>query len=202
MNPSFWNERFASETPTYGTAPNTFVEAQVGRVPEGAAVIELGAGEGRNAVFLAERGFNVTALDYSTEGLRKAAALAETRGVAIEPLQADVTQWQPDRTWDAVAIAFLHLPPDHRPGLHRLIQHILRPGGFLIAEWFRPAQVIEGYTSGGPPRAAMMLTQDELHAAFPEAGIQLLESVETDLDEGPHHQGPAAVVRFVWQKPG
>jgi SAM-dependent methyltransferase len=201
MNPSFWNERFAADEWVYGAAPNAFIADQAARLPEGAAVIELGAGEGRNAVFLAEQGFDVTALDYSAEGLRKTRTLADERGVSVDTIRADVMEWAPERTWDAVVIAFLHLPPEARPALHRRIRQILRPGGVLIAEWFRPEQVTEGYSSGGPPRAEMMLTPDELRADFPEAGIQLLESVETELSEGPHHQGPAAVVRFVWQAP-
>ncbi len=200
MDPSFWNDRFATDDWVYGATPNAFIAQQSERLPDGASVIELGAGEGRNTVFLAEQGFAVTALDYSAEGLRKTRALADERGVSVDTVQVDVTQWQPERTWDAVVIAFLHLPPEARPALHRRIRQILRPGGWLIAEWFRPEQVTAGYTSGGPPRAAMMLTPDELRSDFPEAGIQQVDAVETELREGPHHQGPAAVVRFVWQQ--
>ncbi|NBB73017.1 MAG: methyltransferase domain-containing protein [Bacteroidetes bacterium] len=201
MNAEFWNERYQSDTYVYGTEPNRFVRQQVDQLPADGAVLALGAGEGRNAVFLAEQGFDVTALDYAAEGLRKLQALAAERGVSIDTIQADVTTWTPERLWDGVVATFLHVPPDARPRLYRTMRTALRPGGVLLAEWFRPEQVTGGYQSGGPPTAAMMVTEDELRAHFPIDGIQLLRVVETHLDEGPHHSGPAAVVQFVWQRP-
>lgn len=201
MGIEFWNDRYRSDAYVYGTAPNRFVRQQAHHLPAGGAVLALGAGEGRNAVYLAEQGFDVTALDYAVEGLRKLRTLAAERGVSIETIRADVTGWTPSRTWDGVVTTFLHLPPDARPVLYRTIQRALRPGGVLIAEWFRPEQVTGGYGSGGPPSAAMMVTEDEIRAHFPVNGIQMLRVVETHLDEGPHHSGPAAVVQFVWQRP-
>lgn len=201
MSATFWNDRFRSEAYVYGTAPNQFVREQADRWPVGASVLELGAGEGRNAIFLAEQGFNVTALDYAREGLCKLQQLADERGVSVTTIQADVTAWTPDRTWDGVVSTFLHLPPDARPGLYRNMQAALKPGGVLVAEWFRPEQITGGYNSGGPPSVDMMITEDELRAHFPDEGVQRIDAVETELDEGPHHRGPAAVVRLIWQRP-
>ena len=200
MSATFWNDRFQSDAYVYGTAPNHFVRDQVGRWPAGASVLELGAGEGRNAVFLAEQDLAVTALDYATEGLRKLDQLADTRGVSVNTVHADVTAWMPNRTWDGVVSTFLHLPPEDRPKLYQTLQAALKPGGIIVAEWFRPEQVTGGYDSGGPPSVDMMVTEDELRAHFPGEGVQLLRSVETSLDEGPHHRGPAAVVRLVWER--
>ncbi len=200
MSSSFWNERFKRAGYLYGTAPNDFVRAQAHRFPEGGAVLELGAGEGRNAVFLAEQGFDVTALDYAEEGLRKLEVLAAARGVSVETVRADVTRWTPARTWDGVVATFLHLGPEERPRLYRHVQRALRPGGVFVAEWFRPEQITDGYASGGPPAVELMITADELRAHFSAAGVRMLETVETTLDEGAH-RGPAAVVRLVWQKP-
>jgi SAM-dependent methyltransferase len=201
MSATFWNDRFRSDTYVYGTAPNRFVRAQVNRWSEDASVLELGAGEGRNAIFLAEQGRDVTALDYAEEGLRKLKQLAEARGVSVDTVQADVTTWTPDRQWDGVVNTFLHLPPAERPALYQTMQAALRPGGVLVAEWFRPEQITGGYDSGGPPTVEMMVTEDELRTHFPEKGVQLLRAVETTLDEGPYHRGPAAVVRLVWKRP-
>lgn len=200
MSSDFWNERYQGEAYVYGTAPNRFVREQIDALPAGGSVLALGAGEGRNAVFLAEQGFDVTALDYAAVGLQKLRDLAAARGVTVETIQADVTAWRPERTWDAVVVTFLHLPPEDRPALYECIQQVLRPGGVLVAEWFRPEQVTDNYASGGPPTAAMMVTENELRAHFPVDGIRLLRVVETHLDEGPHHRGSAAVVQFVWSK--
>lgn len=201
MSSTFWNERFERDEYLYGTAPNRFVRAQSFRFSEGDAVLELGTGEGRNAVFLAEQGLTVTALDYAEEGLRKLESLAAERGVSVETVRADVTQWAPDRTWDGVVSTFLHLPPEERVRLYRIMREALRPGGVLVAEWFRPEQITEGYESGGPPVVELMVTADELRTHFAEEGIEVLATVETTLGEGRGHSGPAAVVQLVWQKP-
>ncbi|WP_456425251.1 SAM-dependent methyltransferase [Rhodocaloribacter sp.] len=202
MNSDFWDRRFGAEEYVYGDAPNTFLaETLPLHLPPPADVIELGAGEGRNAVFFAKRGYRVTALDYSRAGIEKTKRLADAQGVAVEVIHGDVVRWRPERQWDAVLISFLHLPPPARPALYRKIREILAPGGVLVAEWFRPEQITEGFESGGPPRVEMMVTEEELRAHFPEAGILRLESVTRTLDEGAHHAGPAAVVRLVWRAP-
>ncbi len=202
MSSEFWDQRFGAEEYVYGTKANTFLaETLPGYVPPPADVIELGAGEGRNAVFFAGKGYRVTALDYSRAGIEKTKRLAEQAGVAVEVVHADVLRWRPERQWDAVLVAFLHLPPHARPEFYRKIRTILAPGGVLVAEWFRPEQITEGFRSGGPPRVEMMVTEEELRAHFPEAGIRRLESVTRTLGEGQHHSGPAAVVRLVWQAP-
>jgi len=92
-------------------------------------VLALGAGEGRNAVYLAQQGHAVTAVDYSAEGLLKTRRLAEEAGVQVEITEADVREWRPDRTWDAIVVTFLHLPPSERPSLYHRLRDHLRPGG-------------------------------------------------------------------------
>lgn len=198
----FWNDRFAGEDYFYGVQPNTFVESATGRwLPPVQDVLALGAGEGRNAVYLAQHGHTVTAVDYAAEGLRKTERLAEEAGVEVETTQADVRDWHPDRQWDAVIVTFLHLPSSERPRLYRLLQHLLRPEGLLVAEWFRPEQITEGYDSGGPPSVDLMVTPEELREHFSDGEIEHLESAKPFLEEGPYHRGPGATVRFVWRAP-
>lgn len=198
---TFWDERFARDEYVYGMQPNAFVaEAATEWLTQPQDVLLLGAGEGRNAVYLASAGHTVTAVDYSEAGLRKTRGLARQKGADVEIIQADVRSWDPSRRWDAVVVTFLHLGDGERPVLYNLIKQVLRPGGVLIAEWFRPEQRTEGYTSGGPPSADMMVTAEELRAHFDASGIEQLESAEPILDEG-MHAGPAATVRFVWRRP-
>ncbi len=201
MNAERWNTRYQASEYVYGTEPNAFVASQVHLLPEGTRIVELGSGEGRNAVYLARLGFHVTAVDYAEAGLEKTRRLAQTHGVEVETLHADVTSWQPEHTWDAVVSTFLHLPPEHRPSLYALMQRIVRPGGYVIAEWFRPEQRTEGYTSGGPPSPELMVTEDELRRYFPEEGLRYLHSMVRMLREGHGHHGPGAVVQLLWQKP-
>lgn len=195
---TFWDDRFSDDRYVYGVQPNRFVEEAVDTwLPASGDVLALGAGEGRNAVYLARQGHTVTAVDYSAEGLRKTRHLADEWDVSVDTIQADVRDWTPDRTWDVVVVTFLHLPAPDRPPLYRLIRRLLRPGGLLVAEWFRPEQRTEGYTSGGPPDPDMMVTPEELRTHFPTESIVHLEETEPMLEEG-MHRGPAATVRFVW----
>ncbi|MEM8599018.1 MAG: class I SAM-dependent methyltransferase [Bacteroidota bacterium] len=207
-DPAFWNARYGTEAFAYGTMPNAFVaEAVPTYVPAGSTVLELAAGEGRNAVWMAMQDYRVTALDFAAEGLVKTNALAAEHGVTVETVQADVTTWDPPYEWDAVVATFLHLAEDARPAVYGLIRRALRPGGVFIGEWYRPEQATGGYTSGGPRDVTMLVASSEVQAHLgrdprDNAGLLVLDTVEAVLDEGPYHQGVAALTRVVWQKPG
>jgi SAM-dependent methyltransferase len=202
MDPSFWNSRFDRDHFVYGTAPNHFIATQQDRLPPGTTVLDLAGGEGRNAVYLAAHGCEVTLLDYSDTALQKAERLAAEQGTALETIHADLTTWTPDRTWQALVATYVHLPVQWQPRLYEMMQASLAPGGTLVAEWFRPEQRTDGYTSGGPPDVEMMVTAQDLRDAFPESGIELLTEPIVPLSEGPGHSGQAAVVRLIWTKPG
>jgi SAM-dependent methyltransferase len=197
---ALWDARFASEGFTYGSKPNVFIASEANKLSPGAEVVDLGAGEGRNAVWLAEQGFKVTALDVSEAGLAKARALADERGVALETRQVDLAYWRPDRQWDAAVCTYLHLRPAERLRFYTAVQAALRPGGLFLAEWFRPEQRTMGYTSGGPPTVDPLVKPAELESHFPWGRILHCAPADITLSEGTYHQGPAAVVRFVFQK--
>lgn len=201
MDSSFWDDRYDAEAYAYGTDPNVFLTDAIGTVPAGSSIVELGAGEGRNAVWLAQQGYTVTAVDYAWTGLKKTEHLASRFGVDVETVEADVLTWRPSRTWDAIVVTFLHVLPDQQDLLFEQMKRLTAPGGWILAEWFRPAQVEEGYDSGGPPRADMMVSRRDLLEAFHEGTFRRLEEVEYMLDEGPNHQGEAATVQMVWQAP-
>src|SRR5512147_2825424 len=88
----FWEERYAEASLAYGAEPNDFVREVAGRIPPG-RVLCLGEGQGRNAVFLAQRGFDVTAMDQSRMGLARAEALAVERGVKLTTIAADLAEF-------------------------------------------------------------------------------------------------------------
>lgn len=196
----FWDQQFSVAGFKYGTAPNAFLVSQASRLPAGAQVLVPGDGEGRNSVWLAQQGHRVVAMDASAVGLDKARALATERGVTIETVQADLADWAPPAgSADALVLTYVHLPPAIRQGAHRRLVHAIRPGGLVVLEAFHPRQL--GMGSGGPRDVAMLYTLDMLQDDF--AGLtQLLgEEVQTQLDEGPGHQGAAWVTRWVGRKP-
>ncbi|PEN13805.1 SAM-dependent methyltransferase [Longibacter salinarum] len=201
-NIEFWDERYDTDEFVYGTAPNAFLaNAVMDYFPSPpATILDLGAGEGRTAVFLATRGYDVVAVDASAVGLRKANQLASKHGVQIATEEKDITEWQDEERFDGIVCSFLHFAPADRPRLYRMMQRAVRPGGIVAAEWFRPEQRTEGYTSGGPPHVELMIDKAELRANFPEEGLLLLEDASPMLEEGDHHSGPGATVRLVWRK--
>lgn len=195
-----WDARFASEGFTYGARPNVFISEQASSFPPGASVVDLGSGEGRNAVWLAAQGFRVTAIDYSAAGLEKTRATAEAAGVHVETVHADLAYWRPDRQWDAAVCTFLHMRLGERLHFYTSVQAALRPGGLFVAEWFRPEQRTMGYTSGGPPTVDYLIKPAELEQNFRWGHIRHCEPADITLAEGTYHQGPAAVIRFVFEK--
>jgi len=201
--PLFWNDMYAGEDALFGTAPNAFVRAEAGRIPEGACVAEVGAGEGRNLLFLAkERGARVTAVDFASDALSTARRRAEDAGVTLETIVADARGWQPEQPFDAVVVTFLHLLPAGRVESYRRLRDALAPGGVLVAEWFSAAYADKDrFAEIGPSGRERLIATSELREHFSEDGIAVLEETERFLDEGPVLRGRAAVLWFVWRKP-
>jgi SAM-dependent methyltransferase len=194
-----WDERYGGPDYAYGTEPNDFLVAAADRLPAG-RVLCLGEGEGRNAVWLAGRGFEVTAVDASAVGLEKARRLAAERGVTVDTVHADLATFTIERdAWDAIVTIFCHLPPALRVDVHRRSVSGLRPGGVLLLEAYTPRQLALG--TGGPPVAEMMMDADTLRMEL--AGLELvhLEELERDIREGAFHAGVGAVVQVLGRKP-
>ncbi len=194
-----WDERYGAEEYVYGTEPSPWLMAQAPRIQPGGRVLSLGEGEGRNAVWLAQRGFSVLAVDGSSVGLAKARRLAATRGVEITTVVADLETWAPPvGGFDAVLLMYLHLPFTVRRHVHTMAWTSLRPGGIVILEAFTPRQL--AYSSGGPKQVDMLYEPAVLRDDFPGVTWDVLEEIETDIDEGPLHRGRAALVRAVGER--
>lgn len=194
-----WDERYSAPGFVYGTAPNDFLAAVAARIPPG-RLLSLAEGEGRNAVFLAKRGFQVTAVDGSQVGLAKARQLAATQGVAIATEVVDLADFHiAPGAWDAILACFCHLPPSLRARLHREAVAGLRPGGHFILEAFAKEQLAFG--TGGPSDPELLMSLPELQAEL--AGLSWLHAaaLERDVLEGRGHTGRAAVVQLLGVKP-
>lgn len=204
MDADFWNNRYAEAEYIYGEAPDEFVSEALAwlQLAPGASAIELAAGEGRNAVFLAAHGLRVTAVDQSATGLAKLAALAARRNVQVETICADALSFPERREFDLVVTTFFHATDTDRLRLYRKASALLAPRGWLIADWFHPNQRLKGYTSGGPPDATWMPTVPELERAFYGWRVLRLLETERELNESVHHRGPAALIQLCAQKPG
>ena len=157
-----WDERYSAPGYVYGTAPNDFLAAVAARIPPG-RLLSLAEGEGRNAVFLAARGFQVTAVDGSPVGLAKAQQLAAAQGVTIVTEVVDLADFHiAPHAWDAILACFCHLPPPLRARLHGEAVAGLKPGGHFILEAFRREQL--AYNSGGPADPELLMSLPDLQA--------------------------------------
>jgi 2-polyprenyl-3-methyl-5-hydroxy-6-metoxy-1,4-benzoquinol methylase len=145
-------------------------------------------------------GWEVHAIDFSEEGMRKTRRLAEEHGVTVEYTVADLESFVPEhQAYDMAALVFVHLSALLRRTLHHRCAEALRPGGCMLIEAFSPDQL--AYGSGGPRHKELLYTTDMLAADFPSLEITLLEECIVNLREGPFHDGEAAVVRLIAEKP-
>ncbi|MCB9680567.1 MAG: class I SAM-dependent methyltransferase [Alphaproteobacteria bacterium] len=194
----FWDERYAEADYAYGTAPNDFLVSVADRIPRG-PVLCLAEGQGRNAVWLAARGHDVTAVDQSPVGMARAAELAAARGVPLHTVVADLAELPiAAGAWSGIVSISAHVPPPVRRAVHAAVVQGLAPGGVFVLEAYTPAQVGRG--TGGPPVAELTMTLEGLRAEL--AGLTFLHAVETEREvrEGRYHSGMAAVVQVLARK--
>jgi SAM-dependent methyltransferase len=196
----FWDRMYGGEAYRFGVEPNAFLAARAHAIRPGGRVLCVGDGEGRNGVWLARQGFRVTSLDQSAVAARKCVALATRFGVEVEALIGRLPEHPlPAAAFDAVVLIFVHLAPPLRQAVHAAALAALAPGGVVILEAFTPAQL--GRPSGGPRFVEALQTAAELAKDFAALELRELAELETELDEGEGHRGPAAVVRLVAVKP-
>jgi SAM-dependent methyltransferase len=190
-----WNERYSQPDYAFGKHPNDFLVEVTDQIPKG-RVLCLAEGEGRNAVYLAQKGCQVTAVDASEVGLAKAQNLALERSVEIETIAADLAEFQiQPNAWDAVISIFCHLPPTLRAQVHQQVVAGLRPGGVFVLEAYTPRQL--ELKTGGPPNADLMMDLATLQQELEGLKFNHAVELERDIQEGQFHQGRSAVVQVL-----
>jgi SAM-dependent methyltransferase len=191
----FWDLRYSEAGFVYGTEPNDFLIEAVKYIPRG-RVLCLAEGEGRNAVYLAEQGYEVTAVDSSAVGMKKAAQLARGRNVAIITEVVDLAEFViTPNYWDGIISIFAHLPPTLRAKVHRAAVEGLRYGGAFVLEAYTPRQLEFG--TGGPQSLDMLMTLGSLKDELRGLDLVVAQEIERDFREGRYHKGRGAVVQIV-----
>lgn len=197
MNP--WDERYSISEFYYGTEPNDFLKANASKIKPGGKVLCLAEGEGRNAVALAKLGFDVTAVDQSSVGLKKLNELASQNGVKVKTVVADLAEYEiTSEAWDAVVSIWCHVPPVLRTRLHQSVVAGLKPGGILILESYHPRQL--EFKTGGPPVPELMMTIDALKIELHGLSFLVGQEIERDVQEGKGHFGMSAVTQVLAKK--
>lgn len=194
-----WDSRYNKPDFIYGTAPNDFLASVVDKIPRG-RILSLAEGEGRNAVYLASLGYDVTAVDASVVGLNKASELSHERGVSITTIVADLNDYRVEpEQWNGIIACYCHVPSETRIQLHKEVVRGLMPGAVFVLEAFSKAQ--HAYGTGGPQSLDMLMSLDELKQEL--AGLDVIHAVEKErvVLEGSGHTGLASVVQLLCIKP-
>jgi len=194
----FWNERYSTIEYAYGEAPNNYVKEQLAALAPG-EILFPAEGEGRNAVYAATLGWQVTAFDSSTEGKKKAELLAEKHNVIIDYKIASYENVKFSKNqFDCIVLIFAHLLPLKRQEYHSKLASFLKPGGMLLLEGFSKKQIHRN--TGGPKNVEMLFSKKELNDDFSKFSELTITEKDVILDEGPFHQGTASVIQLLGVK--
>jgi len=195
-----WDERYSAEGYAYGTSPNEFLVENVNHIPKG-KVLSLAEGEGRNAVFLAKQGYDVTAVDGSVVGLNKARKLAEQNSVVVEFIHADLADYDLGRNkWDGIVSIFCPIPSSLRKELYKRVIAGLKQNGVFLLEAYTPEQLKHG--TGGGTSVDVLQTEASLRSELAGLKFEHLAELERDVREGVYHTGIGAVVQAIATKEG
>jgi ubiquinone/menaquinone biosynthesis C-methylase UbiE len=198
-----WDERYSNEAFAFGENPNEFLKETLPQfIPEKA--LFAAEGEGRNAVFAAGLGWEVSAFDLSEFGKMKAEILATKNQVSIDFTVGDIQTLKYDaNSFDALVMIYAHFPASIKSSCHHQLITYLKPGGLVIFEAFSKNHI--QYNSinpkvGGPKDIDQLYSIEEIKKDFKDFEIIELIETETDLSEGLYHIGKGSVIRFVGRK--
>lgn len=198
-----WNDRYKDAAYAYGKAPNEFLKQQIDKLSP-CSIVFPAEGEGRNAVYAASKGFNVSAFDISIEGKHKAMRLAETRQVTIDYQVGTLENlnFQAEQ-FEAMALIYAHFPAALKSGIHKALVKLLKPNAIVIFEAFSKKHleyVTRNPEVGGPKELDMLFSIEELQEDFKDFDFLEINELEIALSEGVYHNGLGSVIRFVARK--
>lgn len=182
-----WNERYAQNDRLWiPDADSSLKEAAADIEPTDA--LDLGCGEGRNALYLARAGFQVTAVDFANVALERLKAVATTEGLTVQTVCEDMfTYLTSPHQFHFVVLANIHPPRDRRQALYKAIRHVITPGGRL----YLIGHHVDSLGIAGPPDKDLLIDEDEIKDAFREFVVRTLKKVSDISDHG--HPAPSLV---------
>ncbi len=195
MDAEAWDERYADSELVWSAGPNQFVADALADLPPGRAV-DLAAGEGRNAIWLAQQGWQVTAVDFSQVALDKGRRVAGD--AAVDWVRADATTWRPDDPVDLVVVAYLHLPADQRRAALRGAVGSLRRGGTFFLVGHDSTNIAEG--TGGPQDPSVLATAADVLDDLAGLDVEVVRAERVARRVEPEHGGEVGVTggRTAW----
>ena len=195
-----WQTRFSAPGYLFGTEPNGFLKRQTGLLKPGQKALTVADGEGRNGVFLAQCGLDVTAFDFSPVAIDKARKLAHERGVTLKIEQANLFEYSwPDEAFDVVVAVFIQFAaPAQRATVFDGMRRALKRGGLLLIEGYTPKQ--REYKTGGPSEVENLYTRTLLEQSFSGFASLDIKEYDAEIEEGAGHGGISALIDLVGRK--
>lgn len=197
MQQQFWDQRYAENETVYGFEPNAYFKKFIDEIKPGTILLPA-EGEGRNAVYAASKGWKVDAFDFSLVAKEKALDFARGEGVKINYELMNISSYKATKQYDAVALIYVHMPPELRKKFHKEIYNSIKPGGYLVLEAFAKEQLHN--ESGGPRDADMLYDAATLCEDFQFLHIISCAQKDINLNEGDYHKGKASVLRITGQR--
>ena len=193
----FWNGKFSKADYFYGTKANEFLASNIELFKNHKKLLCLGEGEGRNAIFFAKNGFEVSAIDASNLGLEKLQNRAIEEKLDIKTICMDLNDWTVLEKYDVIVASYLHMFKNEREELFKKIENSLTSNGYFVGEFFSTKQL--EFSSGGPKDLDLLYTIEDFQNYFNLCKKNITEEIVV-LNEGIGHQGEACVIRVVIQK--
>lgn len=192
---NFWDERYSVREYVYGKKPNDFFKQELLKLKPGKLLLP-GEGEGRNAVFALQQGWEVIAYDSSAVGKKKAERLAKSAQLKLDYrlMTHEDCKFEPE-SFDSIALIYIHLPSETRKVIHRKILEFLVPGGVLMIEAFAKTQLRN--STGGPDNPDLLYTSEDLKVDFYKMKNLHVWEETIKLSEGKKHKGMSDVVRLL-----
>lgn len=197
---SFWDERYGQKQYAYGEIPNEYLKEKLLDLQPGKILFPL-EGEGRNAAFAAQKGWQSFAFDQSNEGKKKAKLLAQKNDIHIEYTISDMEHISyPENSFDALVLVYAHFPLIEQKRYHQKLASFLKKGGILLIEGFSKKHIEKQKSNpsvGGPKEETMLYDLNVLESDFPDFYFIESYETETELKEGICHVGTASVIRIL-----
>ena len=180
-----WNERYANKALVWSAGPNELFAREVQDLKPGKA-LDIACGEGRNAIWLAERGWDVTAIDFSDVAIEKGRQIAVKRGANVNWMTEDVCSWRlPKHEFDLVAVLYLHTDSKERQQWLDNVINSVKPSGTFIYIAHDPDNIENGV--GGPQDPSLLPTVAEITGALKGFSIENAGVIERPVARDPGH---------------
>ncbi len=200
----FWNTRYDEPQYAYGKSPNAFLREVMATFSPKGSILFPAEGEGRNAVYAATQGLQVSAFDISNSGRNKAIQLANKHNVTLDYQVGELPYLHyKEDSFDHIALIYAHFPSSVRTHYHKLLSKLLKKGGYLFFEAFSKNHIpyrTKNPKVGGPDNLSMLFSVEDIQNEFKDIEIITLEETIVTLQEGNYHNGEGSVIRYIGRK--